>query len=155
CWFLWFAAGRWPVAKLGALAVWFVGAAVVLAPTLIGYKRILTDTYGFTRSLEVIQHFSADVMSLLHATDDLLVWGWVHAIRRPEGELFPGPTIAALAVFAVLAAAPWAGHPETTRTRWWLRRVFAVTFVLLVAASILPIMYGSWRLSIGGVRLLS
>lgn len=154
-WFVWFAVGRWPIAKLGVVAAWFAGAALVLSPTLIGYRHILTDIYGFTRPLEEIQHFSADVASLLHATDELLVWGWVHAIRRPEGELFPGPTIAALAVFAVVAAAPWAGHPESTRTRWWLRRVFAAAFVLLVAASILPIIYGSWRLSIGGLRLLS
>jgi hypothetical protein len=154
-WFLWFAIGRWPIAQLGQLAAWFAGAAIVLAPTLLGYKRILSDTYGFTRGLEVIQSFSADVASLLHATDELLLWGWVHAIRRPEGELFPGPTIAALAIFAVLAAAPWKGHPETTKTRWWLRRIFAVAFVLLVVASILPIVYGAWRLTIFGVRLVS
>ena len=155
CWFLWFAIGRWPIAKLARLATWFAAAAILLAPTLIGYKHILSDTYGFSRGLEEIQHYSADVASLLHATDDLLVWGWVHAIRRPEGELFPGPTIAALAVFAVVAAAPWAGHPEATRTRWWLRRIFAVAFALLLVASILPMIYGTWRLAIGGVRLIS
>jgi F5/8 type C domain len=155
CWFLWYALGRWPIAALGRLLACFAVAGLILAPTLLGYKRILTDTYGFTRGLEVIQSFSADVASLLHATDDLLLWGWVHAIRRPEGELFPGPTLAALAVFAVLAATPWASHPETTRTRWWLRRVFAAAFVLLIAATILPIVYGTWRLTIGGVRLVS
>ena len=155
CWFLWYAAGRWPIAALGRVLACFAIAGLILAPTLLGYKRILTDTYGFTRGLEVIQTFSADVASLLHATDELLLWGWVHAIRRPEGELFPGPTLAALAAFAVLAAAPWAGYPETTRTRWWLRRIFAGAFVLLIVATILPIVYGTWRLTIGGVRLVS
>src|SRR5262249_51934428 len=100
CWFLWYAVGRWPMAKLGGLAVWFAAAAILLAPVLLGYKRILADTYGFTRGLEEIQRFSADVASLLNATDELLLWGWVHAIRRPEGELFPGPTLAVLALFA-------------------------------------------------------
>jgi len=155
CWFLWFAIGRWPIAKAGRLGAWFTVAAIVLTPTLLGYRHVLSDIYGFTRGLEEIQKFSADVGSLLHATDELLLWGWVHAIRRPEGELFPGPTIAALAAFAVLAAAPWEGHPEATKTRWWLRRLFAGLFVLLVIASILPMMYGTWRLAIGGVRLVS
>src|SRR5262249_40849841 len=151
----WYAVGRWPMAKLGRLAVWFAAAAILLAPVLLGYRRILADTYGFTRGLEEIQRFSADVASLLNATDELLLWGWVHAIRRPEGELFPGPTLAVLALFAVLAAAPWAGHPDTSRTRRWLRRGFAATFLLLVVAAILPIAYGTWRLAIGGLRIVS
>src|SRR5262249_35360096 len=60
-----------------------------------------------------------------------------------------------LALCAVLAGAPWAGQPDPSRTRWWLRRVFAVTFLLLVVAAILPIAYGTWRLAIGGLRIVS
>jgi hypothetical protein len=155
CWLLWFAAGRWTFRAIARLAGWFLAAAALLAPILLGYKRILTDTYGLMRPLEEIQQFSADVASLLHAADDLLLWGWVHALRRPEGELFPGPAIVALAVFAVLAARPWAQAPEAARTRWWLRPLFGGLFVLLIAASLMPILYGTWRLRIGGVRLVS
>src|SRR5262249_29310386 len=148
CWWLWYAPGRWPIPKLARFAMFFGVAGLALLPVLLGYKRILTDTYGFTRGLEGIQQFSADLASLLHATDERRLWGWVHAIRRPEGELSPGPTIAALAVFAVVAARPWAGHPETTQTRWWLRRIFAVAFVLLIGAALLPIFHGTSRITI-------
>jgi hypothetical protein len=154
-WFLWHAVGRWPIAKLARAVASFAAAAVLLAPVLLGYRRILTGIYGFTRGLEEIQHYSADAASLLNATDELLLWGWVHASRRPEAELFPGLTLAALAVFAVMAARPWARADEASTTRWWLRRMFAVACALLVVASILPIVYGTWRVTIGGLRLIS
>jgi len=154
-WFAWFAIGRWPLRKLGLLAAFWVLPLLIVAPILLGYQRILVDTYGFTRGLEEIQKFSADVGSLLNATNELWLWGWLHAVQRPEGELFPGPTIVVLIWFAVLAARPFATSAEATRTRWWLRRVFAVSFVLLVFAAMLPIYYDSWRLTIGGVRLVS
>jgi hypothetical protein len=155
CWLLWFAAGRWPIGKVARAGAWFAGAALMLAPALLGYRRILTGTYGFTRGAEEIRTFSADAVSLLHASDELLLWGWVHAVRRPEGELFPGPTIAVLALGALLAAMPWAGGSGATRARRWLRRTCAIAFVAFAAASILPIVYGGWRLTIGGVRVLS
>jgi hypothetical protein len=154
-WFLWYAVGRWPLARLGRVLACFAAAGLVLLPLLLGYKRILTDTYGFSRSLAEIQLFSADVASLLHATGDLLLWGWLHVLPRPEGELFPGPTIVALAIFAVAATRPLSSSPEPGRTRWWLRRLFAVLCVLLIVGALLPIYYGTWRLTIGGVRLIS
>ena len=154
-WLAWFALGRWSLAQLARLGGFFVVAAVLLLPVLLGYKHILQDTYGFSRPLGAIQDFSADVGALLHASDEVWLWGWVHAFRKPEGELFPGPTIALLSVFAVFAARPFAAVAELTRTRWWLRRIFAVLFVLLVIGSLLPFFYGSWRLTIGGLRLVS
>jgi hypothetical protein len=154
-WFLWFALGRWPWRQIGVLAICFGVALALLAPVVIGYKHILIDTYGFSRGLGVIQDFSADVGSLLHGSDELLMWGWVHAVRKPEGELFPGPTIVALALFAVIAARPFAASAEPTRARWWLRRVFAMLFLLLMVATVLPLMYGVWRFEIAGFRIVS
>jgi hypothetical protein len=154
-WFLWFAIGRWPLRKIGLLAAFWIVPVAIVAPILLGYQRILVDTYGFSRSLAEIQAFSADVGSLLDATAGLQFWGWLHVVRRPEGELFPGPVIVALSLFAVLAARPFSTTAERTRTRWWLRRLFAALFVLFAIAALLPIYYDSWRLTIGGVRLVS
>jgi hypothetical protein len=154
-WFAWFALARWSIAQWVRLGGFFIAAGLLMLPVLLGYKHFLHDTYGFTRHIGAIQDFSADVGALLHASDELWLWGWVHAIRKPEGELFPGPTIVLLALFAVFSAKPFAATAELTPTRWWLRRIFAVLFVLLVIASLLPLFYGSWRLTIGGVRLVS
>jgi F5/8 type C domain len=154
-WFLWFAAGRWSVRKAATLAAFWIPPAVILAPILLGYRHILVDTYGFTRSLEEIQQFSADVGSLLNASRDLRVWGWLHVIRTPEGELFPGLTIVLLSLFAVFAARPFSASAEPGRTRWWLRRALAALFILMIVATMLPVYYGPWRLKLGGLRLVS
>lgn len=154
-WFVWFAVARWSSAQWARLGGFFLVAGLLMLPVLLGYKHILHDTYGFSRHLGEIQSFSADVGSLLHASDELWLWGWLHAIRKPEGELFPGPTIVVLSLFAVFAAKPFAATAELTPVRWWLRRIFAVLFIVLIIASLLPFFYGSWRLTIGGVRLVS
>ena len=154
-WFAWFAIARWPARKFVVLTAFWIVPFLIVAPVLLGYQRILVDTYGFRRSLAEIQRFSADVGGLLSASNELLMWGWLHAVQRPEGELFPGPTIVVLTLFAILAARPFATSVEGTHTKWWLRRVLSALFVLLVVAAFVPIYYDSWRLTIGGVRLVS
>src|SRR4029079_14920605 len=116
--------GRWPLAKLGKLAACFAAAALLIAPVLFGYKHILVDTYGFSRGLGAAQFYGADIGNLLKATEESWVWGWVHAGQKPEGELFPGPTIALLALFAVFAARPFSATAEVTRTQVRVRRTF-------------------------------
>lgn len=154
-WFLWFAAGRWSVRKIGVVTACWIPALLLMAPILIGYKHILVDTYGFSRGLGPAQEYGADVGALLNASPDLWLWGWVHAIDKPEGQLFPGVTVIALALFAIFAARPFAATVEPTRTRWWLRRIFGALFVILLMATLLPILYGRSRLEIGGIRLFS
>jgi hypothetical protein len=154
-WLLWFAVGRWTIAQFGRLAAFWAVAAAGIVPVLLGYKHVLIDTYGFTRGLGAAQEYSADVGSLLHATPESWLWGWLHVVKKPEGELFPGVTIVALALFAVFAAHPFAARIELTRTRIRVRRVFAALFVVLLVATALPVFYGNWRLTIGGIRLVS
>lgn len=153
-WLAWFAVGRWSIAQLARVGGCFVAGVMVLVPFLIRYKGILQDTYGFHRGLEEIQRFSADIGALLNAREDLLLWGWVRAVPKPEGELFPGITIVALALFAVFAARPLMAHEESPRRRM-ARRVLSVVFLLLIVGALLPAYYGPWRLTIGDVRLVS
>jgi len=155
-WMLWFAPGRWSLRTIGGAALAFGVAALLLAPILLDYQAILRDTYGFSRSIDEIRIFSADVAGLLLASEDLLLWGWVHAIQRPESALFPGLTIVLLAGFALYSTRPF----DTDAGEWRRMRVLrgaltAILVVLLIAAAI-PIAYGrTWRLTAGGVRLIS
>jgi hypothetical protein len=154
-WLAWFAIGRWPLRQWSRLAVAFAVAGLLLLPSVLGYKHILKDTYGFSRELGTIQDYSADVGALLHASDELWLWGWVHLFRKPEGELFPGLALALLTLFAIVAARPFSAGAAPTRIRRWLPYIFGVVLVLLIVASIMPIIYGKWRLTVAGIRLVS
>jgi hypothetical protein len=154
-WFAWFALGRWLVAPLAKLAGFFAAAAVPLAPFLLGYRHILVETYGFSRGIDEIRLFSADVAGLLLASEDLLVWGWLHVIQRAESSLFPGVTIVVLAGFAILAARPFATGAGDSRGLRILRAALAASLILLLIAAVFPIVYGNWRLTVGGIRLIS
>jgi len=153
-WFAWFAVNRWTLSQWLKAAGLFVVAAVLISPILIGYRHILNDIYDFHRSLEEIQIFSADVAGLWTASHDLRFWGWLRGLNKPEGELFPGITLIALALFAVIAARPLMRQDESRRMRL-IRRVLAGLSVLFLVGALLPIYYGAWRLTIGGVRLVS
>ncbi|HEX4567840.1 MAG TPA: hypothetical protein VH138_14485, partial [Vicinamibacterales bacterium] len=154
-WFLWFAVGRWSWRKIGTLAACFAVAAVPVLPVLIGYKHILIDTYGFTRGLAPAQIYGADVGSLLHASAESWLWSWLHVVPKAEGELFPGVTTAVLAAFAVFAARPFTVPAEMTRARRIALYALPALVMVLVAAAALPVIYGTWRLTIGGIRIVS
>jgi len=154
-WMLWFAAGHWPWRRIGAAAAAFLAGALVLAPFLRGYQTILRDTYGFRRSIGEMHALSADVASLLSAGDDLLAWGWVHVFDRPEANLFPGITIVLLCALALRSARPFSAAAPAPRWIATLRRVLVPIAVIALAASALPMIYGSWQLTIGGLKLVS
>ena len=153
-WFLWFALGRWPLRMFVAAACAFGVAALLLIPFLSGYQHILRDTYGFKRSLYEIRIFSADVAGLLLASEDLLLWGWVHVIQRPESGLFPGLTIVVLTAYAIYRTHPFVSTGDSVALRRLKVALLVVLAVLLVATA-MPLVYGPWRLTIGGVRILS
>jgi len=153
-WMIWFAAGRWTLRMFTIAAVAFGAAALLMIPVLHGYQQILQGIYGFKRSLFEIRVFSADVAGLLLASEELLLWGWLHVFQRPESGLFPGVTIVLLAAYALYDAKPLAER-ERSRGHRVLTIVLAILLVMLVAATIVPIVYGTWRLTIGGVRLIS
>lgn len=154
-WFLWFAVGRWPVRRLVIGAAPFVAGAILLVPFLHGYQVILRDTYGFTRSIGEVRFFSADLASLLSASDELLAWGWVHVFQRPESNLFPGLTIVVLTVYALYRSHPFRTDAVEPRRMLVVRRVFMALLVLLLVATAIPLAYGGWRLTVGGMTLVS
>ena len=155
CWLVWFALARWPLKKIGIAAAAWIPSIVVIAVILIGYQAILRDTYGFSRGLSEIQVFSADVLGVLNASGDLLMWGWLHVWWRPEGELFPGLTVVVLAAAAVAAARPFADRRRDSALHHWGRIVTVCLMLAATVASAVAVWHGPWRLNLGSVRLLS
>ncbi|HVD91560.1 MAG TPA: discoidin domain-containing protein [Vicinamibacterales bacterium] len=155
-WMLWFAPGRWSLRSIAGAALTFGVAALLLAPILLEYQRILHDTYGFSRSVDEIRIFSADAAGLLLASEDLLLWGWLHVVQRPESALFPGLAVVLLAAFAIYSARPFAVDADDSKRMRILRAALSTIVIVMAIAAIAPIAYGgAWRLTAGGVRLIS
>ena len=154
-WFLWFAAGRWPIRRLAVAVAAFAAGALMMAPLFRGYQVIVQETYGFKRSIVETRAFSADIAGLLYASDELLLWGWVQLFQRPESNIFPGLTIVVLAAAALYRAHPFRRITADPRRLRVLRMVFLALLVVLLAAAIMPLVYGRWQLTVGGVRLVS
>ena len=106
-WMLWFAVGSMAGAAAPARPSRPLPAARLLLrpgpPRLSDHPQ---GTYGFQRSIGEIRAFSADIASLLSASEDLLVWGWVRVFQRPESNLFPGLTIVLLSGVRGVGGAP-------------------------------------------------
>ena len=153
-WMLWFAIGRWPLRQVVRVVAAFAVGGLLLVPIVRGYQFVLHETYGFSRSIGEVRAYSADIASLLSASGDLLVWGWVRVFERPESNLFPGLTIVLLIGLAVLGSRHRAGNPDSHRVRL-ARRILGGLIAVLVLASALPFVYGSWQLTVGGTRLVS
>jgi hypothetical protein len=153
-WFLWFGAGRWPLRQVAVAGAAFAVGGLLLLPFLVEYQAI-HEMYGFRRSIGEARFFSADIAALLFASDELLLWWWLQVYPRAEGNLFPGLTIVVLTGVALYHAHPFRSDgPEPRRVRT-VRRVFLVLLVLLLVATALPLVYGAWRLTVGGITLVS
>jgi hypothetical protein len=92
---------------------------------------------------------------LLLASEDLLAWGWLHVIQRPESSLFPGLAVVVLAAYAVYSSMPFRVPADDAKRVRLFRVACGAILVLLLVATALPVAYGGWRLTLGGVRLIS
>ena len=155
-WGLWFLVGprRWTA--LAGVVVAGLLASLPLAAMLWKYKQI-HDYYGFTRGLEEIEFFSADIAAFTSASRQLWLWGWLHRFEKAEGELFPGVVLPALLLAGLLAVLlSGSGRPAAFAARPWFRRVrvaLAAAVVIGVIALASIGLLGPWRESVAGVRL--
>ena len=151
-WILWFASPwRHPRTFLSVSAAWAL-AALPMLPLLLRYRSVHTY-FGFTRDLDTIREFSADVAGLVEASPHVALWGWLRPLGRGEGELFAGVTIVVLiAAGAILLHDR--GVPR--RDKWSVARaVLAVLAAAGVAAGVASIAFGRFALEPFGIRLLS
>lgn len=150
-WLAWFVVGREPWKDLARVfGVWIVAVAL-MTPILLGYVKY-QGKYGLRRWPNEIAGFSADVASLLKASGNVRLWGWLNVFERPESELFPGVTIIALIVAAAIVGwrAAAAGRPRLRAAK--VLAIAAVVFLLITPT---PILFGDWKLELFGLRLLS
>ncbi len=149
-WLLWFTR-RDDVRALPGIVLAGAAALVLLLPLAIGYSRIHAR-YGFNRRFDEILRLSADVTSFFTAHPLVMLWGWTAKWAKPEGELFPGATIASLAIVGIVLA--WRRRPPIDwldrRSRWLLVAAGAAAALAWCGWA-----YAPWRITALGIRISS
>jgi hypothetical protein len=150
-WLLWFPRRGDARLVLGVLIAG-AGAMLALLPLAVGYSQV-HRYYGLARRFYEIVSLSADVTSYLTAHTTLRVWGWTARWARPEGELFPGATIALLALTGVVVAWLQSGAVRDRLDRFsvWLLPLAAAAVVIAICGWA----YAPWRIALPGVRISS
>ena len=151
-WLLWFAVGRIRWADFGRLMIAWTVATLAFLPIALGYLKY-QRAYGLRRWPDEIQAFSADVASVLKASGNLRVWGWLNVVDRPESSLFPGVALIAVIVVGVVLAWTAAAHGHLRRLR--ATRLLLAGALLLGIVAATPMWLGPWKLDVFGIRLLS
>ena len=151
-WLVWFAPGRIRWVDFGRLVVAWGVAAAAFVPIAWGYLKY-SGAYGLRRWPDEIQAFSADVASVLHASGNLRLWGWLKVIDKPESSLFPGLALVIVILLGIVLAWTAAAHGNLRRLRATRLLLIAAVVLGLVAAS--PFWFGPWKLDLFGIRLLS
>ncbi|MDQ3213244.1 MAG: discoidin domain-containing protein, partial [Acidobacteriota bacterium] len=151
-WLLWFGATREHWQSVARVMVTSVVAAVLIAPVLYGYWKF-QHTYGMRRWPDEIISFSADVASVLKAPENLLFWRWLDVVNHPESSLFPGLTPVLLIVVGLALGWRATGREHTGRLR--ISRVLVAFSLIFFAVAASPAYFGTWKIEIAGVRLLS
>lgn len=151
-WLLWFAVGRIRWADFGRLMIAWAVATLAFLPIALGYLKY-QRAYGLRRWPDEIQAFSADVASVLKASGNLRLWGWLNVVDRPESALFPGAALMLVIVLGVVLAWSAAAHGHIRRLRATRLLLAGALLFGIVAAT--PLWFGPWRLDVFGIRLLS
>jgi hypothetical protein len=151
-WIVWFVGWR-DARALASVAMAAAAAAVVLLPVITGYARIHAR-YGLQRDIHDIQRLSADVTGFAVASPLSALWGWTSGWARPEGELFPGLTIAVLVIAG--GAIAW-NNARVTPTGRGGRRAYILAAGGVCAAIALAGWFSPapWHLQLVGVRVSS
>jgi hypothetical protein len=151
-WLLWFAIGRIRWSDFGRLMIAWAVAALAFLPIALGYLKY-QRAYGLRRWPDEIQAFSADVASVLKASGNLRLWGWLDVVTRPESELFPGAALTLVIILGVVLAWSAAAHGHVRRLR--ATRLLLVGALLFGIVAATPLWLGPWKLDVFGIRLLS
>jgi hypothetical protein len=138
-WIVWFPATiRQRAAVLASL-----GAGLLpMVPVLLRYREIHAH-YGLTRSITDVRAFSADVATLFQAHPENVLLGGVISAGS-SAAFFPGITVAALLVTAVIVAVR-RRTPMPVRVSWD-RVILLVIAILAAAAALSPLVAEPWAI---------
>jgi hypothetical protein len=110
---------------VATIAAACAAVAVITVPFMLPYLALRNRDFS-PRAAREVDRFAADVYSYLTAAPNLRVWGErLRAWPKPESALFPGLTIAALAVFACIRA--WR---DARFAAWFTTTAIAIALVL-------------------------
>jgi hypothetical protein len=151
-WLVWFAVGRERWAGIGRVLLTWSIAAAAMAPIAFGYLKY-QRAHGLRRWPDEIEAFSADIASVLKASDSLLLWGWLDVVGRPESALFPGVTVVLLVCAGLTVA--WVAAARADRSRLSASRWLLAAAALFGAAAATPLLFGPWKLEPLGIELVS
>jgi hypothetical protein len=144
------------------LAVGATAAAVILIslPVLLPYVAV-RETLELTRSQGETIRYSADVYSYATAASGQVLWGSAaRAFPKPEGDLFPGLVVLALALIGATAfrGSVWrrepaprvrSGQATAGETRPVLAWTLRVAMLLHIAAAVSALLYRRLSLDLG------
>jgi hypothetical protein len=153
-WVVWFAR-RWRDAL--ALVLTATLASLPLAPLLLGYYR-WQRTFDLSRGLGEIEFFSADITALWSSARSLWWAGHWTIAPRPEGELYPGLVVVALALVAIGYTvrrdfATTGGAEPEPRMQARLRRILLALGGGLVLVGLASLLTGGWTISLAGATI--
>jgi len=138
------------------VGILFACAAVAAVTAAVMLPYLELRRLGFNpRSLEETTKFSADVYAYATADPNLHLWGWLQAWPKPEGALFPGLTIAALAImgsgffFSAKTPANLGGRPDWTAAEKMRSGLFFAALILLAALLL------GWTVRLPGLKIVS
>ena len=147
-WAVWFApAERW-WRRVGAIGAAGLAGVVPLVPGLLRYRTV-HDELGFTRGVEEIAEYSADMSGMFSASPHLVFWGFLETLRQPEGQLFPGLTVVALTGLALWRAG-WRSDEPVSRS-WRLARRLLWALALVLVAALAARIVGVWPEAAAGI----
>jgi hypothetical protein len=143
-WIVWFVRSWRSLAEIGvALAI----GTLPLVPLLLGYQHY-QHAFGLERTLEEIEFFSAD-LSAVWATSSYVLPSYWTTQPHPEGELYPGLTIAVLSLIGAWVVWRRRRTDRQYRLQRWL---FGVGGVLAIV-NYLSWQRGGWVLHLAGLTV--
>jgi hypothetical protein len=151
-WLVWFAVGRERWSQIGRVMLAWGVAALAMAPIAYGYLKF-QRAYGLKRWPDEIESFSADIASVLKASDSLWIWGRLDVVGRPESALFPGLTIVVVVLVGVALA--WVTAARFDRTRLGVTRWLLAGAAVFGAVAATPAIFGPWKVAPFGLQVIS
>ena len=144
-WMSWFLRTRrdW-FAIVGTIGV----ASLPLVPLIGGYRHYMS-ALGASRGRPEIESFSADLSAVWAASRDTWLAGHWTFVPRPEGELYAGAVVIALAIIG--AAMAW----RSSRAPWWphVRRAWFFTGLVALSAAFLVWTTGGLKVELFGTPM--
>ncbi|MGH9409280.1 MAG: hypothetical protein ACRD1V_07480, partial [Vicinamibacterales bacterium] len=135
-WTIWITPWRTHARRGLYLALAFVAASMVLIPSLVHYYRVQMSL-DIARSRDEMAFYSASWRSLLAADPNLRFWHLL-APRTTETYLFPGVTVTALVIAAMIARL-------RDRMLWFWTAIAACAFWLCFGPTLKPSIASLWH----------